>query len=138
MTTKYFCDLLFHTLNENDAHFRDIEWIDSENCFIITCSDNTKFSLSIYNINIYCMNLSHNTSSQRQTEIQKYVASHTREDYIHDLVSLRKDNPYLFTILLAVLKLRELDIISHDMAESVMTQLQAYEQKLKDDWDLLL
>ncbi len=53
MDKKYFCDLLFQIFNEYDKYFLDIEWLDSGNCFIITCTDNSKFSISINNVITY-------------------------------------------------------------------------------------
>ncbi len=133
MDKKYFCDLLFQIFNENDKYFLDIEWLDSGNCFIITCTDNSKFSISINGVITYHINSFVNDITPINKELPKYLR--TNENYFHDLINLRQDNPYLFMILLSILKLRDFDILSHDMAESIISQLRPYAQKLKDDWN---
>ena len=47
MTNEHFKDLLFQLFNENDTFIQDIDLNDSDNYFLITCIDGSRFTLSI-------------------------------------------------------------------------------------------
>ncbi len=47
MTNEHFKDLLFQLFNENDTFIQDIDLNDSDNYFLITCIDGSRFILSI-------------------------------------------------------------------------------------------
>lgn len=47
MTNEHFKDLLFQLFNENDTFIQDIDLNDSNNYFLITCIDGSRFSLSV-------------------------------------------------------------------------------------------
>lgn len=47
MDLNYFKDLLFDLINESDLPIQDIEADDTNNLFVITVIDGTKYSLHI-------------------------------------------------------------------------------------------
>lgn len=133
MDTNCFCNVLHTLLNQNNNIINTVHFIDSETCFIVKCADNSKFSLSIQDISTYYVNTPYDSTDHRRQRIEEYTATHTEDDFLSDLSYLKKENPYVFQILIALLKLMELDILTRDMAETIMLQLHSYEQKLKDD-----
>lgn len=137
MDANCFCNMLHTLLNQNKNIISTVNFIDAETCFIIKCTDNSKFSLTIQDITTYYVNSLNGTINYRKQSIEDYTATHTEKDFLSDLSCLKKENPYVFQILIALMKLLELRIISHDTAKSIMLQVHSYEQKLKDDWNNL-
>lgn len=129
MDANCFCNVLHTLLNQNKNIINTINFIDSETCFVIKCTDNSKFSLSVQDISTYYVNALNDTTDHHKQRIEEYTSTHTEEDFLSDLSSLKQENPYVFQILIAILKLLELKIISHDMAENIMFQLRFYEQR---------
>lgn len=133
MTKEHLKDLLFQLFNENDTFIRDIDLNDSNSYFLITCIDGSRFALSIHKPFTFLTTESDLTTEQNNNHFESFIATHTKSDYLSELVWLAKNKPYVFQILLVVLKLSELNIISESMAQDIMTRLQSYAQKLKKE-----
>lgn len=137
LTNQRFKDLLFQILNENDTFISDIELNDSENYFLINCIDNSKFSLFIQeSITHFVIDPDINKQSARK-QFESYIETHTKDDFLSEIEWLAHNNPYVFQILVVVLKLSELHIISQETAQDIMTQIRPYAQDLKEDWENL-
>lgn len=135
MTNEHFKDLLFQLFNENDTFIQDIDLNDSDNYFLITCIDGSRFSLSVQETLTFLTSEPNLITELTQTRFESYITTHTKSDYLSELEWLAKNNPYVFQILLVILKLSELNIISDPTAQDIMTKLQPYAQKLKNEWD---
>lgn len=135
MTNEHFKDLLFQLFNENDTFIQDIDLNDSNNYILITCIDGSRFSLSVQEPLTFLTSEPDLITELTQDRFESYIATHTKSDYLSELEWLAKNNPYVFQILLVVLKLSELSIISESMAQDIMTRLQPYAQELKKEWD---
>lgn len=135
MTNEHFKDLLFQLFNENDTFIQDIDLNDSNNYFLITCIDGSRFSLSVQEPLTFLTSESNLITELTKYRFESYIATHTKLDYLLELEWLNKNNPYVFQILLVILKLSELNIISESMAQDIMTKLQPYTQELKKEWD---
>lgn len=137
MTNQRFKDLLFQILNENDTFISDIELNDSENYFLINCIDGSKFSLFIQeSITRFVLDSVPNKSSAHQ-QSDPYIKTYSKNDFFSEIEWLAHNNPYVFQILVVVLKLSELHIISEEMAQKIMTQILPYAQDLKEEWENL-
>lgn len=135
MTNKRFKDLLFQILNENDTFIDDIELNDSGNYFLISCIDGSKFSLSIQEAVTRFITPANIDKTDAKNSFESYIENYTREDFLTELEWLAKNNPYIFQILFVVLKLSELNIISDELAQEIMTKIRPYAQALKEEWD---
>lgn len=135
MTNEHFKDLLFQLFNENDTFIQDIDLDDSNNYFLITCIDGSRFSLSVQEPLTFLTSEPDLITELTQDRFDSYITTHTKSDYLSELEWLVKNNPYVFQILLVVLKLSELNIISESMAQDIMSRLQPYAQELKKEWD---
>lgn len=135
MTNEPLKDLLFQLLNENDAFIQDIDLNDSNSYFLITCIDGSRFALSIQKpLTILTTELDLDIKPIKDS-FKPYIATHTKSDYLTELHELFHNNPYVFKILLVILKLFELNIISDSMVQDIMTKLQPYAEELKKEWD---
>lgn len=135
MTSQRFKDLLFQILNENDTFIADIELNDSGNYFLISCIDGSKFSLSIQEAFTRFITPTDLDKSDPQEAFESYIETHTRDDFLTELKWLARNNPYVFQILLVVLKLSELGIISDEQTQDIMVQIHPYAQDLKEEWE---
>lgn len=137
LTNQRFKDLLFQILNENDTFISDIELNDSENYFLINCIDNSKFSLSVQDAVTRFVIDPDIAEHSAQQQFESYIETHSKDDFLSEIEWLAQNNPYVFQILVVVLKLSELHIISEEMAQEIMTQIRPYAQDLKEEWENL-
>lgn len=135
MTSQRFKDLLFQILNKNDTFIAYIELNDSGNYFLISCIDGSKFSLSIQEAFTRFITPTDLDKSDPQEAFESYIETHTRDDFLTELKWLARNNPYVFQILLVVLKLSELGIISDEQTQDIMVQIRPYAQDLKEEWE---
>lgn len=135
MTNELLKDLLFQLLNENDAFIQDIDLNDSNSYFLITCIDGSRFALSIQKpLTILTTEFDLDIEPFKDS-FEPYIAAHTKSDFLSELHELFHNNPYVFQILLVILKLFDLNIISASMAKDIITKLQPYAEDLKKEWD---
>lgn len=132
MKTGRFKDLLFQILNENDTSIDDIETDDENNFFLIRCIDHTNFVLQIHKAVPHFMI---KEPPSQQTSFETYIQNSTKKDYLCGLDMLAQDNPFVFLILVILLKLSELQILSEKDAQDLMAQVQPHAQELKAQWE---
>ena len=48
---------------------------------------------------------------------------------------LAQENPFVFLIFIVILKLSELNIISEQNAQNLISKVQPHAQELKEQWD---
>lgn len=137
LTGKHFKNLLFQILNQNNTFISNLELNDTDNYFLISCVDGSKFSLSIQEtVTRFVIDPNINKKSI-QKQLNSYIENHTKTDFLSEIEWLAHNNPYIFQILLVVLKLLELHIISYQLAEDIMIQIRPYAQELKEEWNNL-
>lgn len=131
MRKNLFKDLIFQILNENDFYFEDIEIDDKNDCFIIRCTDGSRFLLKIGE----AMPDFINDEFPRLRKLTEELQTHGNTGLLDETRELARNNPYVFLILIAILKLSELQIISNEEAQHLIAQVQPHTQKLKEQWE---
>lgn len=130
MKKEIFKDLLFQILNENDAFLKDIELDDTNDTFIIQCIDGSKFSLQIHEPFSQFIT---QDSAINHAYFENYMIE--KSAYLNEINMLAQENPFVFLIFIAILKLSELNIISEQNAQNLMAKVQPHAQELKEQWD---
>ena len=130
MKKEIFKDLLFQILNENDVFFKDIKLDDANNTLIIQCIDGSIFSLQIHEPFSQFI-------TQDSTIDHAYFENYTikKSAYLNEINMLAQENPFVFLIFIVILKLSELNIISEQNAQNLISKVQPHAQELKEQWD---
>ena len=132
MKKDIFKDLLFQKLNENDSFMKHVELDNTNDTFLICCTDDSRFSLQIREpVSRFMIN---NYSSE-YTYMEHPAYTEEKSAYLHELDMLAQENPFVFLIFIVILKLSELDILSDLEAEELMGNVQPHAEILKEQWD---
>lgn len=111
---------------------KDIELDDTDDTFLIYCTDNSRFSLQVHEpfsrfvINDY---------STVYTSIETHTNTKEKSAYLQEIDILAQENPFVFLILIVILKLSELNIISNLDAQELMGKVQPHAEALKEQWN---
>lgn len=131
MEKNPFKDLLFQILNENDFFFEDIEADDKNDSFTIRCTDGSSFLLKVQDVIPQYFT---NAEFVKLYPLAKELAADSNASLLDETQHLAQNNPYVFLILIAILKLSELQIISNEEAQHLISQVQPHTQELKEQW----
>lgn len=131
MEKNPFKDLLFQILNENDFFFEDIEADDKNDNFTIRCTDGSSFLLKVQDVIPQYFT---NAEFIKLYPLAKELAADSNASLLDETQHLAQNNPYVFLILIAILKLSELQIISNEEAQHLISQVQPHTQELKEQW----
>lgn len=131
MEKNPFKDLLFQILNENDFFFEDIEADDKNDSFTIRCTDGSSFLLKVQDVIPQYFT---NAEFVKLYPLAKELAADSNASLLDETQHLAQNNPYVFLILIAILKLSELQIISNEEAQHLISLVQPHTQELKEQW----
>lgn len=123
MEIKSFKNLLINILTDSgNSLIRDYEADKEGNSILITCSNNTKFSLQIHKSKLL-ENSNHEPREVDQNELREYL------NY------MREDNPLFFRILFTLLDMVHMDVISFSVFITIMENLMDNYDTLIDDYN---
>lgn len=110
---------------------QEISFDETADRFMITTADKTKFTLLLREVE------SVKKQEEDNKEVQEYIKTHTKDDFIHGLSELSRTNTYMYFMVISLLKMQELKIITNDTAESLCKLVAMHEDQLKQDSEKL-
>lgn len=112
MDINEFKDKVFELLNESDLDITDLELEDRYNRLIVSLGDHTNFVVRMYPIDSKIPKWGDTTiENEVSDDIQEYVDTHTREEFLVDIDALVATNPVYYRIYFVLMKLVELGLI---------------------------
>lgn len=127
METNTFIKALIHILKDyNGIEFQDITSDDDMDCILVTCTDDSVFNIQVRKspADMQAVGAAVKNSAI-DLEIEQYILTHTREDFLNEIYLFRQDNSEYFEIFVILWKIMDMGIISFSTMNNLMERVRS-------------
>lgn len=110
---------------------------DNRTSLTVRFTDNTYCIIDLHTSLDFHENFSKQTIQEKKV-IDSYFATHDRNDFLEDIYSLAKESPGVYFLFLILTKLKELNVITLDMAELIINNVSGCENELNNFFKVML